>query len=147
MKKPEKCISWQPVPPAINRYTVLEVAEFEQHALAEGTPVAVTVVSSSVDHTDPGQSPTSSWRILFHWVAGYRCRPIDQPAGTPPVVFPEGSRGSQVAIWEVVHSKWLPEAIGTLHGRPSAVHHFVIASSYVIYDIAAESWTSEALKD
>lgn len=146
MKTPERCIPWQPVPPAVNRYTVLEVEEFAQRALAEGAPVAVTVVSA-VEHTAPGQAPASAWRIRFEWVTGYRCRPTDQPLGSTPVVFPEGPGGSQAATWEVVYSRWLPEAVGTLYGRPSAVRHFVIASTYAIYDIAAERWTSEALRE
>lgn len=147
VKQAERFVPWQPVPPPWDRYMILNVEKLEQNALTEGAPVAVTVVASDAgQHDDPKRIVIRSWRIAFQWVTGFRCRPIEQPLDQPRIVFPDHwHEGGDVATWEVAYSHWLPEAIGTLYGRPEAVHHYVIASSYVIYDFAAETWRVDAL--
>lgn len=149
MKHAERCIPWRPVPPPWDRYMVLNVARLEQDGLTEGLPVAVTVVASDEEQrADPVNIIVRSWRITFQHVAGYRWRPIDQPLDRPRIAFPgHWHEGGDIATWEVAHSQWLPEAIGTLYSHPKAVHHYVIASSYEIYDFAAERWTVEALAE
>lgn len=126
---------------------VLNVERLEEHALKEGAPVHVTVVASDVEqHPDSHKTVIRTWRISFQHVAAYRCRPIDQPLNSPTMTFPDHwHEGGDIATWEVVHSRWLPEAIGVLYSHPKAIHHFVIASSYNVYDIAAQTWTVEEL--
>ena len=147
MQQPERCVSWQPVPPPWDRYMVLNVERLEQRALVEGTPVAVTVVASDVEQrTDPHQVVIRTWRISFHHVTAYRCDPIEQPPSLPKRVFPDHwFEGGDIATWEVVQSQWLPEAISRLYSHPESIHHYVIASSYTVYDIAAQTWTVEEL--
>jgi hypothetical protein len=144
VKQVEQAIPWNPVPKGANVYMLLQVARFEQQALAEGTPVSMTVVAS----TEERPPQRGAWRIDFTSVAGFRCLSIAQPPGGGNQLTYLGKNNNLLAAtWEVVHSRWLPEAIGTLHGRPQAVHHYVIANSYTIYDIAAQGWTSEALEE
>jgi hypothetical protein len=102
----------------------------------------VTVVASDVEQrTDPHQVVVRTWRITFHHVAAYRCDPIQ-----PERMFPDHwFEGGEIATWEVSQSQWLPEAIGTLYSHPEAIHHYVIASSDAVYDIAAQTWTVEEL--
>lgn len=126
---------------------VLNVARLEQDGLTEGMPVAVTVEASDAEQrADPQYIIVRSWRITFQHVTAVRWRPIDQPLDLPRIAFPDHwFEGGDVATWEVAHSQWLPEAIGTLYSYPKAVHHYVIADSYVIYDFAAQNWTVETL--
>lgn len=144
-KQVEQAIPWEPVPRKANVYMVLQVERFEQLALSEGTPVSITVVAST-EHSMPRHG---AWRIDFTHVAAFRCLPIDQPLGSRSRMAAYLGKDNKLvaATWEIVHSRWLPEAVGTLHSRPQAVRHYVIASSYVIYDIAAEGWTSHAIAD
>lgn len=144
VKQVERAIPWDPVPKKANVYMVLQVEKFEQQALAEGTPVSVTVAAS----TEEATPRIGIWRIDFTSVAGFRYLPIDQPPGNSSRLTYLGKDNRLLAAtWEVVHSRWLPEAVGTLHSRPQAVHHYVIADSYMVYDVAAQGWTSEALEE
>jgi hypothetical protein len=123
---------------------VLTVERLVQRALEEGMPLSMTVVAS-IEKSPP---IIDRWRIDFLSVAAFRCLSIDQPNRHNSVlVARDTSGGLNAATWEVVHSRWLREAIGKLHSRPQAIHHYVIADSYVIYDIAAQWWTSETLED
>ena len=143
VKQVERAIPWDPVPKKANVYMVLQVEKFEQQALKEGMPVSMTVVAS----TEEATPRIGIWRIDFTSVAGFRCLPIDQPPGSSRVKYFGKDSRLLAATWEVVHSRWLPEAVGTLYSRPQAVHHYVIADSYMVYDIAAQGWTSEALQE
>lgn len=142
VKQAEHAIPWEPVPREANVYMVLNVERFEQRG-TEGAPVSVTVVASTEESTPR----IGVWRIDFHNVPGFRCLPIEQLPGSSRLTYLVKGNTLSAATWEVVHSRWLPEAIGTNYGRPQAVRHYVIAGSYQVYEIAAEAWTSEALED
>jgi hypothetical protein len=139
----EQAISWDPVPRYANIYMLLTVERLER-AIVEGMPLSMIVVAQ----TEKSPRIIGRWRIDFLSVAAFRCLPIDQPNGHGSVLVARDTSGQlSAATWEVVHSRWLPEAIGTLHSRPQAIHHYVIADTYVVYDIAAQWWTSEMLED
>lgn len=144
MKTDERWLPWDPVPREANRYMELGVAHFEQLSILEGTPICAIIVSSIV-HGSSSAKTDYAWRVRFEHAPGFRYRPIEQPVGLAQLTHPGGAGRIEVAAWELAPSHWLPEAIGALYARPHAVHHFVIASSYGVYDIAAETWVTEEL--
>lgn len=142
MKPGEQRISWSPVPLDANRYMELGVAYFEQLSAEEGAPISFIVVSS----TKKGRlshATDYAWRVWFEHVSGFRFRPIDLQPPVSPALRPAAP--GDVALWEVESSQWLKEAVGILHSHPQLVRHFVIAGSDLVYDIAAQDWSSEEL--
>jgi transposase len=118
---------------------VLVVMHFEQRSAVEGSPVSLLVAfSHDSDDAEAGVSEETWWRIIFRHVPAFRFRHLDNAPASPPFVRPRPGEPLDVAIWEVVHSQWLPEVVGSGYSSPNSVHHYVLASWYVIYEIAAE---------
>jgi hypothetical protein len=138
MNKDEMGISWNPVPRAANQYMALTVNHVEQLLAAEGLPVLI-VVSSTIGH-ETGKVRDTVWRIRLHFVHAYRSRPMGPTADRRPLTWPPEDKAGRVACWEIVHSRWLPEAVGEHYSNPNAVHHFVIADYDHVYEIAAQWW-------
>lgn len=123
----ERLLPWDPIPRESNVYMEVGVCRVEERAGAEGT-----------------------WRLRFHSVSAYRRLPVEAQAGAHLIALRAAHEQCSLptpATYEVVRSRWLREAVSPDHGRPRAVRHFVIAASYVAYDIAAEWCEVEALGD
>lgn len=137
----EQAIPWDPIPRAANIYMECGVAHFEQRA-EEGTPVSCIVLGSLGGRE--GARDEMAWQITFQRAIAFRYGPIDYQRGTP-LVSPSGEGGHKVACWEIAHSRWLRAVVSPDHSRPSHLHHFVIADSDVLYEVAAEWWESSEL--
>lgn len=145
----EQLVLWEPVPPAANVHMVLNVAYVEEWRFGDaGAPISMVVVSSLQDRP-PDHRDVLAWRITFSWVAAYHRTFIGNWSGTlPHESDAEGRRKPfQLATWEVINSHWLASNVTPpyLDARPR--HHYVVASSETIYEIAASSWRSEELGD
>src|SRR5258708_6147704 len=131
----ERLLLWGPIPRESNGYIEVGVCRVEEHADREGTPVDVLLVASRHDASD------GAWRPRFSWVSAYRRLPIEAQAGAYLIALRAAYKQRSLptpATYEVVRSRWLQEAVSPHYSRPTAIRHFVIAASYVAYDIAAE---------
>lgn len=138
----ERCIPWEPIPRDANRYMVLNVALFEQTALSgHGTPISLVVVSSHKSE-HPRGSAAIAWHIALQKVAAYRSCDITMWKGARPYSDVISKR-LDVALWEIQNSSWLTENVSA--ERIARTHHYVIASSFDVFEIAAASWESEEL--
>ncbi len=144
LKTGERLLPWEPIPRESNVYMEVDVCRVEEFASAEGTPVAVILVASRRDAAD------GAWRLLFQRVCAYRRLPIEAHACAHLIALREEREKRSLptpALYEVVRSQWLREAISPNYSRPRAVRHFVIAASYEAYDIAAEWCDARELGD
>jgi hypothetical protein len=140
----ERCIPWEPIPRDANRYMVLNVALFEQTALGSlGTPVSIVVVSSHTGEHPQGGTAIA-WRIELQHVAAYRTCDITLWKGVCPYSDVTSKR-LDVALWEIENSTWLTECVSAERIARTHPHHFVIASSFHVFEIAAATWESEEL--
>ena len=137
----EQAIPWDPIPRAANVYMECGVVHFEQQD-DEGTPVSCVVIGS-LDGRG-GASDEMAWRITFHGATAFRYGAIDAQRETP-LVYPTWDGAHKVACWEIAHSRWLRAAVSPEYSRPSHLHHFVIADSYVLYEVIAEWWEASEL--
>ena len=144
----EQCVPWEPVPQAANHYMVLNVAFFEQMAIGgpRGAPVSV-VVAASLEDEASGRRSVLAWRITFQSVAAYHALPIGMWSGTRPYeTSADGHREPlRIATWELLNSRWLAADVPSAYHATKPRHHYVIASSEDVYEIAAASWESEEL--
>lgn len=144
----EQCVPWEPVPQAASRYMVLNVALFEQMVWGgpQGMPVSVVMVSS-LQGEPSGRRSVLAWRIRFQSVAAYHVLPIGMWSGTRPYEFSADGRREplQIATWELLNSRWLAADVPSDYHATKPRHHYVIASSENVYEIAAASWESEEL--
>lgn len=131
-------------PPQANRYMIVNVAFVEQIGLLRtGAPLAMVLVSSE-EPGPPGQAHPFTWLVTFADVAAYRCSDIVMWHG-PRQYRDESSKRLEVALWEVVDSEWLPMAVSANRPAHLPVRHYVIASSFRVFEIAAGSWESRPL--
>jgi hypothetical protein len=138
----EQCALWSPIPLEANRYMAANVQRLEEAQGQRGRAVRM-VVTGNPDPVD--RERVAAWRLIFFRVAAYRKR----PAGTywpdaVPLLWPE-PRG--ISTWEIKNSRWLPESLPPERRHPGRMRHFVIASSYNVYEIAAETCESEEIGD
>jgi hypothetical protein len=143
----EQAIPWEPIPREANWYTLADVVYFEQQAREEGIPVSV-VLASSLEDQAARADQFAAWRIIFRTVVAFRMLPTSErmmslPSSARPPFDHKSNRGWENALWEIVHSRWLAQF--NTKGYKKAVHHFVIASWYVIYEVLAVQWECEQL--
>ncbi len=143
MPREPQAIAWEPVPRGANQYMGLNVVHFEQLAGETGMPIAV-MVTAPLRTGGSKQAVDTVWRITFQVVGGFRMLPVDRASGQVPWLAATEAQGKP-ALWEVVHSHWLEQTVTSGSSRPQAFHHYVIASSYDIYEIAAQWWEVEEM--
>ncbi len=138
----EQCAPWSPIPLEANHYMAVNVQRLEEAQGQRGRAVRM-VVTGNPDSLD--RKRVVAWRLTFSRVAAYRKR----PAGTywpdaVPLLWP---KPQGVSTWEVKNSRWLPESLIPEWLHPERMRHFVVASSYDVYEVAAEWWESEEIGD
>jgi|SRR5689334_1186095 len=138
----EQCAPWSPIPLEANRYMAANVQRLEAAQGERGRAIRM-VITGNPDPVD--RQRVVAWRLTFSRVAAYRKRPVGTYwPDAVPLLWPE-PRG--ISTWEIMHSRWLPESLPPEWRNPGRMHHFVIASSYHMYEIAGETCEAEEIGD
>lgn len=138
----EHCISWEPVPAYANRHFALGVLRCDISASEDGSTLISLLAIAPKDRPGPGSvyRGIDGWRITFRRVLGMQLRSVPDWVGADPIPHPPQW---EFGAWEVANSSWLGKIIPP--GHSWEMHHYVVTDEDMLYEIAAEGWTSEAL--
>jgi hypothetical protein len=141
----ERLLPWNPIPDASNVYLEVGVCRLEERVEVAGMPLAIILVAARREASD---EIDSAWQLLFQGVHAYRRLSVGAQVGVHLIALRDGYRKRSQptpATYEVARSSWLEEIASAVGTNPSTLRHFVIAASYVAYDIAAEWYEVEEL--
>lgn len=137
----ERCIPWNPVPAEANRYFAFQVFSLVHNYRLNAPALLLGLVT---EHSDGSHtySVTIKWKLTFENVVAYRHGILEAPLWAHSLPRHEDR---DIAAYEVSPSSWLDVCVPTAY--PHDVHHYVLLSDYEVYEIAAESWSSQLMTD
>lgn len=138
MKKPEACLSWEPIPAHFSGDWQVDVTHIdedygEDRQPGENLTIALTAYSES---TDAMPREERAWRIDFTGCGAYRKRIISY-AGSASLTCPDTAS----AFWEITGSHYLVESGVWAAYVSREFHHYVIVSAiHTVYEVLASGW-------
>lgn len=142
----EYCADWEPVPPESNRYMEL-IAQYVAYATPRiaGSRVGyqLQMIATAPRPGGADEKRLLAWRIVFQNVEGFRLRNAEMWRGAKP--RPNGRL--EVAAWEIRNSHWLIDTVPAHVLSEAPFRHFVLASMFQFYDIAALDWKSTLIRE
>jgi hypothetical protein len=140
-----KCVPWDIVPLAANRYMELNIAHMtwaDPRLTGARAGLHLAIVLTGSLESGP-QSQVLGWRVLFPNAKTFRFVDTEMWKGPAPR---DKTNTLRLATWEILDSSWIKECIAeSALQLQSGFRHFVIASSFKFMDIVALTWTSVAL--